>query len=185
MFGQSQICFEEKIYFTAQCACWSTTALEWCKKEIPRHQSTWHKSLLLSELGSQYKGRPYNIEINKSWLLFCNWFVMPYQMGVLDSLEVHIFWEFHKNMTKSLNLFGKFCQILVALSEYMNFTQILWEGYKNCKEYPNPFFNHLVHKIKTKWEIFFQFFLPSQNIWTLIHRTVTGMQMILLPRNLV
>ena len=55
---------------TAQCACWSTTALEWCKKEIPRHQSTWHKSLLLSELGSQYKGRPYNIEINKSWLFF-------------------------------------------------------------------------------------------------------------------
>ena len=24
------------------------------KKEIPRHQSTWHKSLLLRELGSQY-----------------------------------------------------------------------------------------------------------------------------------
>ena len=59
---------------------------------------------------------------------------------------------------------GTFLVCRRKLSELSSKVQIVWEGLKIWKKSPTYFWNDLLSKVKTKWEIFSTFY---QNIWTL------------------
>ena len=69
-----------------------------------------------------------------------------------------------KNMAKFKNL--ERCRKLLITYDFCNY-RISWKLSVKLKKSPIFFLKLISTNVKTKWDIFFKFLWPSQNIWTL------------------